>query len=118
MKNRIDMLFDRLNTLKDLHPNMIWEWDSVNGINIGRDGQTYVYVKCVCPEHYCYWDYNYATPHCKLSGMYKIEDGVYTLVGAMRKVTAMERMDWTRFDEISAKARAEQADVMRRVDEH
>lgn len=116
--NKIDKLFERLYALEDAHPDMIWKFHVASGINLGKDDRTYVYVKCVCPEHYSYWQANAETPYCKLSAMYTLEDGLYTLAGAARKVTALERLDWTRFDEVAAKAQAERKEIVRKVEEN
>ena len=115
MENKVDKLFKRLEALKVAHPDMIWKWHTFSGGYFGKSG---VYVKCVCPEHYVYWDAWYDVPRCTLSAMHVLEDGEYTLIGAMRKVTYLERLDWERYDAIAARARAEQAEVQKRVDGH
>lgn len=115
-KQTTKSIYERLEALKAAHPNMIWQWHNTNGINIGRDERTYVYLKCVCPESYCIWTANTATPYCTLSSMSVLEDGLYSIMGAARKVSCLEQMDWTRWDAVAAKAREELARLQKEVD--
>ena len=109
-------IYERLDALKEAHPNMIWKWWTINGVNLGRDDKTYVYIKCTCPESYFMYEVDPVTARCNLGACFTLEEGVYTMLGAKRKISVLEKMNWTKFDGIAANAREEQKKIQKEVD--
>lgn len=106
--DKIGKLFARVDALKEAHPDMTWGIHCITG----GDGRTMIALKCICPANYCLWE---NPARVVMTGMYFLEDGVYTVTGCSRKITALEKMYWGRFDEIASYARREQRGLQEKM---